>query len=254
MRNKSDEEAKNKIKKIAKLMEKDYSKPEKDRNFPSQALPALHDPRVQQVLMEQLSMGKEVTGVFQLGYEPSLEISYIYFSLSIDPIEISRTGLLCLIDKKCEVMGLKNDFVVPEKEQTVKLPMQRCSSCSPFVFTQPTEAAPTLTGAEQTIVGADLRNASEYVSPIGLTPYPNGPLVPQFPPQEWPPELGKVPIGDISNKNETHCQICKSVSTWIPGPGGGLILHIDGEHCTSQADDCGDAGLFNSSLKFGGKA
>ena len=125
---------------LAEILQKDFGRAEHERRYPQQALPALHDERVLMALRSKLEQGQSINAIVPFGYSPFTRLNHTLFILGKEDGQDLPVGILAITDSRSHVVGVVEDFEIPEPGATIRLPVTGPSTKQPFVLRQPSAA------------------------------------------------------------------------------------------------------------------
>ncbi len=234
---------------LAEILHEDFGRAEHERRYPQQALPALHDERVLRALRNKLEQGQSINAIVPFGYSPFTRLNHTLLILGKADGQDLPVGILVITDYRSHVVGVVEDFEIPEPGTTIRLPVTYPSTNQPFVLRQPS-------AAEQMLhVGVPL------IEP--WIPNPGGQPVP------WPgpgggfgfgggrlPGRGGVTANTTTCTYETTTQTligrsCKQVTVlFVPTCDAWGNDYVADTQADTEVDDSGEDSLFGPGLNF----
>lgn len=267
-------DAKKRLQELAEILHADRGRSASERRYPQQALPALHDERVSAVLAGKLTEGEDVNAVVAFGHNPFTRLNHTLFVLGPDGMSDSPIGVLVITDFNSRVVGVIEDFELPQPGTTLRLPIARPPGTQPFVLQQPSMSEQMLHVGRP--LGGELRQAGAREPGFaGYTPVPDDGGTPlPWPggggPVPWPPGGGGIPGvgggripgrgGVMGNTTEcswttTHSTLvgysCKRVTgLLVPSCDAWGNDYVTDSQTDTEVDDSGADSLFGTGLNF----
>ncbi len=237
------------LKELAEILHQDFGRAEHERRYPQQSLPALHDERVLRALKNKLEQGQVISAIVPFGYSPFTRLNHTLFILGNEAGEDLPVGVLVITDDKSRVVGLVENFEIPQPGATVRLPVGSTSTNQPFVLRQPSVAEQMLHVGDPLI---DPRIPDPGVRP---GPWPVPGTGPGFGGGRLPGR-GGVMANTTTCTYETTTQTlvgrsCKQVTGLLaPTCDAWGNDYVADTQADTKVDDSGEDSLFGAGLDF----
>ncbi len=183
--------------------------------YPVQALPAIRDPKVAEILERHLAAGARLVDIRALPYEATLGLIPVVFELEpAGGVALRHPSVLTLLDGRCHVTAVVDGFD-PAKPNPHYAPPDQ-SSAHPFVFLDES-AADTMTFTEADLAPTWSRTR-EYVRNVAPA----------------------YSLRGREGEEETFCSestVRGTALTAVPTVSGGLFTRIVDDHRTITQPD-----------------